>query len=103
MVSIGLVAIAVRPLLPAGTLSAARGMPATVLLSLIVAGAFFGSEIYVPYLFIERYDFSPSVSLGLEALNLLDEKQRTYDGVDEALRTNLFFGRIYKASVSLKF
>jgi iron complex outermembrane recepter protein len=50
-----------------------------------------------------RYDFSPSVSLGLEASNLLDEKQRTYDGVDEALRTNLFFGRIYKASVSLKF
>ena len=50
-----------------------------------------------------RYDFTPSVSLGLEAMNLLDEKQRTYDGVDEALRTNLFFGRIYKASVSLKF
>jgi iron complex outermembrane receptor protein len=50
-----------------------------------------------------RYDFSPSVSMGLEALNLLDEKQRTYDGVDEALRTNLFFGRIYKASVSLRF
>ena len=50
-----------------------------------------------------RYDFSPNVSLGLEANNLLDEKQRTYDGVDEALRTNLFFGRIYKASVSLKF
>jgi iron complex outermembrane receptor protein len=50
-----------------------------------------------------RYDFSPSISLGLEANNLLDEKQRTYDGVDEALRTNVFFGRIYKASVSLKF
>jgi iron complex outermembrane recepter protein len=50
-----------------------------------------------------RYDFSPNVSLGFEANNLLDEKQRTYDGVDEALRTNLFFGRIYKASVSLKF
>ena len=50
-----------------------------------------------------RYDFSSNVSLGLEANNLLDEKQRTYDGVDEALRTNLFFGRIYKASVSMKF
>jgi iron complex outermembrane recepter protein len=50
-----------------------------------------------------RYDFTSNVSLGLEALNLLDEKQRTYDGVDEALRTNLFFGRIYKASVSVKF
>ena len=50
-----------------------------------------------------RYDVSSNVSLGFEANNLLDEKQRTYDGVDEALRTNLFFGRIYKASVSLKF
>ncbi|GFE79972.1 hypothetical protein GCM10011487_19720 [Steroidobacter agaridevorans] len=50
-----------------------------------------------------RYDVSDAVSLGFEANNLLDEKQRTYDGVDEALRTNLFFGRIYKASVSLKF
>ncbi|HET6672687.1 MAG TPA: MFS transporter [Agromyces sp.] len=60
--SIVLVAIAVRPLLPAGTLRAARGMPATVLLRLIVAGAFFGSEIYLPYLFIERYEFSPSLA-----------------------------------------
>jgi iron complex outermembrane receptor protein len=50
-----------------------------------------------------RYDFSSNVTLGLEANNILDEKQRTYDGVDEALRTNLFFGRIYKASVSVKF
>ena len=62
VVSIVLVAIAVRPLLPAGTLRAARGMPATVLLRLIVAGAFFGSEIYLPYLFIERYEFSPSLA-----------------------------------------
>src|SRR5690606_13597 len=29
---------------------------------LIVAGAFFGSEIYLPYLFIEDYDFSPSLA-----------------------------------------
>jgi iron complex outermembrane receptor protein len=50
-----------------------------------------------------RYDFSPNLTLGVEANNLRDEKQRTYDGVDEALRTNLFFGRIYKASVSMKF
>jgi MFS family permease len=57
-----LVAVAARPLMPAGTLRAARGMPATVLLRLIVAGAFFGSEIYLPYLFIERYDFSPSLA-----------------------------------------
>lgn len=57
-----LVAFAARPLMPVGTLRAARGMPATVLLRLIVAGAFFGSEIYLPYLFIERYEFSPSLA-----------------------------------------
>ena len=60
--SIALVAVAARPLMPAGTLRAARGMPATVLLRLIVAGAFFGSEIYLPYLLIERYEFSPSLT-----------------------------------------
>lgn len=60
--AIALAAYAARPLLPKGTLRAARGMPATVLLKLIVAGAFFGSEIYLPYLFIENYDFSPSLA-----------------------------------------
>jgi MFS family permease len=60
--AVGLVVVAVRPLMPPGTLRAARGMPATVLLRLIVAAAFFGSEIYLPYLFIERYDFSPSLA-----------------------------------------
>lgn len=50
-----------------------------------------------------RYDITPNLSLGLEANNLLNEKQRTYDGSVEALRTNVFFGRIYKFSVSAKF
>ncbi|MBT2518041.1 MFS transporter [Streptomyces sp. ISL-90] len=62
VMAIGLVVVAARPLMPVGTLRAARGMPATVLLRLIVAGAFFGSEIYLPYLFIERYEFSPSLA-----------------------------------------
>ena len=43
-----------------------------------------------------RYDFSPSVSLGVEALNLLDEKQRTYDGVEFSISrrfSNRWFGQ----------
>jgi predicted MFS family arabinose efflux permease len=60
--AIALVVVAARPLMPTGTLRAARGMPATVLLRLIVAGAFFGAEIYLPYLFIENYDFTPSLA-----------------------------------------
>jgi len=50
-----------------------------------------------------RYDVTKNVSVGLEANNLLNAKQRTYDGFQEALRTNVFFGRIFKASVSAKF
>ncbi|HMI18892.1 MAG TPA: TonB-dependent receptor [Sphingomonas sp.] len=50
-----------------------------------------------------RYDIMKNVSLGFEANNILNEKQRTYDGAEEGLRTNVFFGRIYKASVSVKF
>ncbi|MEV1132307.1 MFS transporter [Agromyces sp. NPDC049794] len=61
-VAIALAAIAVRPLTPPGTLRAAWGLPATVLLKLIVAGAFYGAEIYLPYLLIERYEFSPSLA-----------------------------------------
>lgn len=60
--ALALAAVAVRPLMPVGTLRAAPGLPATVLLKLIVAGAFYGSEIYLPYLLIERYEFSPSVA-----------------------------------------
>ncbi len=50
-----------------------------------------------------RWDLSDAISLNLEANNLLNAKQRTYDGSVEALRTNVFFGRIVKGSVSLKF
>jgi iron complex outermembrane receptor protein len=50
-----------------------------------------------------RYDFNKTFSLNLEANNLLNSRQRTYDGAIEALRTNAQFGRIFKASVSMKF
>ncbi len=56
------VGIAVRPLLPRGTLVAARGLPATVLVRALVSGAFLGTEIYLPYLFIERYDFDAALA-----------------------------------------
>lgn len=50
-----------------------------------------------------RYDLTKSVSLNLEANNITDSKQRTYDGSPEALRTNAIYGRIFKASISAKF
>lgn len=50
-----------------------------------------------------RFDINDNFSLNLEANNLLDSEQRTYDGSVEALRTNVRFGQIYKATISAKF
>jgi MFS family permease len=52
--------LAVRPLVPRGTLTAGRGLPSVILLRGLVAAAFFGAEVYMPYLLTERYGFSPA-------------------------------------------
>lgn len=57
--SVVVIALASRPLLPRGTLRAVRGLPSVVLMRGLIAGALFGAEIYVPYLLIDHYDFSP--------------------------------------------
>lgn len=49
------------------------------------------------------YDFSERLSLKLEGNNLLDSEQRTFDGYAEGLRTNVVFGRSYKASLTYRF
>ncbi|MGG5170664.1 MFS transporter [Pseudarthrobacter sp. J1738] len=54
--------IAFRPLVPRGTLTAARGLPSVILTKGFVAAAFFGAEVYLPYLLIERYHFPPSLA-----------------------------------------
>ena len=73
------------------------------LVSLSAANTGIYNDSYTDLSATLRYDITKAVSLNLEANNLLDQKQRTYDGSSEALRTNLFFGRVYKASVSVKF
>ena len=50
-----------------------------------------------------RYDLNKHYSFNFEASNLRNSRQRTYDGWQEALRTNAVYGRIFKASVSMKF
>nr|WP_281363307.1 MFS transporter [Nocardioides perillae] len=50
------VVAALRPLLPAGTLRAGRGVAAVVALRGLVAATFFASEAYLPYLLQEQYD-----------------------------------------------
>ncbi|MET3930214.1 iron complex outermembrane receptor protein [Lysobacter sp. OAE881] len=49
------------------------------------------------------YDFNENLSLKFEANNLLDSQQRTYDGFEEGLRTNVLFGRNYKATLIWRF
>ena len=58
---VGLV-LALRPLLPAGTLKARPGLPSVLLARAAVAAAFFGTEVYVPYLLIERHGLTPAVA-----------------------------------------
>ncbi|PJJ62303.1 MFS transporter [Compostimonas suwonensis] len=54
-----IVVVALRTLVPRGTLTARRGLPATVLLRGLVAAAFFSTEVYLPYLLQDRYDLPP--------------------------------------------
>jgi MFS family permease len=69
--SVVVIAFASRPLLPRGTLRAARGLPSVVLMRGLIAGALFGTEIYIPYLLIDEYGFSPTwAGLGLTAAAL---------------------------------
>ncbi len=54
--SLVVVLVAVRPLLPAGTLVVRRGLPAVVALRAAIAATFFATEIYLPYLLQVHYD-----------------------------------------------
>ena len=52
--------LAVRPLMPRGTLTARRGLPSVILSRGLASAAFFGAEVYLPYLLVERYSFAPT-------------------------------------------
>ena len=64
VVAFAVVVVAVRPLLPRGTLLVRRGLPATVLLRGAVAAPFFSTEVYLPYMLHDVYGF-PSWLAGL--------------------------------------
>lgn len=59
-VALVLALIAVRPLVPRGTLTARRGLPSVILSRGLASAAFFGAEVYLPYLLTERYAFTPT-------------------------------------------
>ena len=54
--------LAVRPLMPRGTLTARRGLPSVILTRGLASAAFFGAEVYLPYLLVERYAFAPTLA-----------------------------------------
>ncbi|MBS1905328.1 MAG: MFS transporter [Actinobacteria bacterium] len=62
LVSIVVIAVAIRPLLPAGSLRAAPRLPSVVLMRGLLAGAFFAAEAYVPKMLMERFDFTPTIA-----------------------------------------
>lgn len=55
-------ALAVRPLLPPGTLRAAPGLPAVVATRGLISATFFACEVFLPYLLQEQYDVGVSRS-----------------------------------------
>lgn len=54
--------VAVRPLVPRGTLIARRGLPSVILVRGLAAGAFFGTQVYVPYLLTSEYALTPTLA-----------------------------------------
>ena len=56
VLALGVALASLRPLLPAGTLRGARGLPAVVALRGAVGATFFATEAYLPYLLQEQYD-----------------------------------------------
>ncbi|MEV7607561.1 MFS transporter [Paenarthrobacter sp. NPDC089322] len=60
VVALVLAVIAVKPLVPRGTLLARRGLPSVILARGLASAAFFGAEVYLPYLLTERYAFTPT-------------------------------------------
>jgi MFS family permease len=62
VVSIAVAIIAVRPLLPAGSLSSRRGLPSVIALRALLSAAYFGAEVYVPYLLTTRFGLTPAIA-----------------------------------------
>lgn len=54
--------VAVRSLVPRGTLSARRGLPSVILVRGLMAGAFFGTQVYMPYLLTDQYALTPTLA-----------------------------------------
>lgn len=62
---------ATRPLLPRGTLQGRTGLPAVIATRALLSGAFFGAQVYLPYLLVDRDGWGTTQSgLGLSTAAL---------------------------------
>lgn len=61
-VGLCLVFVGVRTLLPSGTLRLQRGLPTTVVMRGILAGAFFGAEVFIPLALVEQRGLTITVA-----------------------------------------
>ena len=59
VVALGVLGVAVRPLVPRGTLVAARGLPAVIGTRGLLAAAFFCTEAYIAFVLQEQWHLSP--------------------------------------------
>lgn len=57
-----LVVVAIRPLVPAGTLRAAPGLPAVIATRAMLSGAFFCGETYIVFVLQERWGLSAGIA-----------------------------------------
>jgi len=62
VVAVAATLVALRPLMPRGTLRIVRGLPSVMVTRGLLAGAYFGSEVYVPYLLTESYGLTPALA-----------------------------------------
>lgn len=71
VVALAVVALALRPMLPAGALLARRGLPAVIGTRGLLSASFFCSEAYIVFVLQDRWDLSPGTSgLALTAVGL---------------------------------
>jgi len=59
---LGMLLFGVRRLLPAGSLRLRRGLPTTVLMRGILAGAFFGAEAFIPLALVEQRGYTVTLA-----------------------------------------
>ena len=62
VIGLALIVIGVRGLLPEGALRLRRGLPTTVLMRGILAGAFFGAEAFIPLALVEQRGLSITIA-----------------------------------------